>query len=141
MEPLKLWLPFVLSLIFTSLIGVIAARIRFSASRQLRLTLDILFLLPLAIPDIVIWFYQIQGVTIMPTEVLWTLPVFYFLSVMKFRKIAPEMLDAVQLQGLGQCGIFWRVFFPLARLWILGGFAIGILRYYVVLFCVERSVV
>jgi len=135
MEPLWIsLLAAVISAFVASLIGALAARVRFSAQRGLRWALDILFLLPLAIPGIVpvlVWdiiWHPSTPAMITAGEALSALPVFYLCAIMGFRKVARETIDAAQLQGLGRCGIFWRVFLPVAWKWLLGGFAIGLWR-------------
>lgn len=102
-----------------------AARVRFSASRGLRTTLDVLFLLMLVLPSWLISFFHFGNIpTLMAAEML---PFFYFCAAMGFRHVNREAMDAARLQGLGQCGIFWRLFFPAAWPWLLGGLAFKIL--------------
>jgi len=143
MEPL--WISLLVALIaalIASLISTLAARVRFSAKPGLRWALDILFLLPLAVPGIVTWCLTIlvYGIfwhtpkphatpaMMIPAEVLWALPVFYLCAIMGFRKVSPESVDAARLQGMGRCGIFWRIWFPPALPWIATGLAAGLLR-------------
>jgi len=101
------------------------------------MALDILFLLPLALPTILtagatVTFGQRNDCTLMWPDLLadsiGALPLFYLCAVMGFRRIQREWTDAARLQGLGRCGIFWRVWFPPARLWLAAGLALGLLR-------------
>lgn len=143
MEPL--WISLLTVLIaagVASLLSAIAARIRFSTSRGLGSVLDLIFLLPLAIPEIMAFFvphFICDMLGTMPrnsaptpviiiTELFWTLPVFYLCAIMGFRKVSQELIDAARLQGLRSCGIFFRVFFPQGYPWLLGGFIIGLSR-------------
>ena len=143
MEPLwKFLVVAVLSAIYASIISALAARVRFSAPRGLALALDIVCLLPLAVPGIVAFclpslvghlFGRSLELAASPermvaSEVMLALPVFYFSAIMGFRKVARETIDAARLQGLGPCGIFCRVFFPPAWPWLLGGFLVGLSR-------------
>jgi len=130
----------IISALIASVIGTLAARVRYSAQRGLGLALDILFLLPLAIPAVVayltpIFIYSIIGLTpeavpsmIVGMDMMWALPAFYLCAIWGFRKVAPGTIDAARIQGLGGCGIFWRVFFPPAWPWLLGGLMIGLSR-------------
>ena len=61
-------------------------------------------------------------------DVLMALPVFYLCAIMGFRQVRPEWIDVARLQGVGRCGIFWRVWFPVAWPWLVAGIAIGFLR-------------
>jgi molybdate transport system permease protein len=119
-------------------ISALAARVRFSAPRKAGLALDLLFLLPLAIPlEILVSMVgfpdgsmsELLAVTLLAVmEIICALPVFYLCAVMGFRRVDREAIDAARLQGLGRCGIFWRLFFPAAWPWLLGGLAVGLFR-------------
>ncbi|MDD5349215.1 MAG: hypothetical protein PHQ12_03290 [Chthoniobacteraceae bacterium] len=92
-------------------VATVAARIRFSASRGVRIALDVLFLLPLLYPSRVV-----------------LLLIFYFCAILGFQRVDRETIDAARLQGLRSCGIFWRVFFPVAWPWLIGGLVLGCAR-------------
>ncbi len=134
MDPL--WISLLASLVSVLIaltISALAARVRFSASRGLRWTLDILFLLPLAFSPFTLaniawrWFAHSQNIAFV-MEGIATLPLVYLCAIMGFRKIVRETIDAARLQGLGCCGIFWRVIFPPAWPWLAAGLAIGLFR-------------
>ncbi|MCX6966759.1 MAG: ABC transporter permease subunit [Verrucomicrobia bacterium] len=115
------------------LISAMAARLRFSASRGLRTRLDILFLLPLAIPEFAVLCAPFLDLgpgpsAILALDLIWAVPVFYLCAIMGFRKVSQETVDAARLQGLGQCGIFWRVFFPVAWPWLLASIGVVFIR-------------
>ena len=132
MEPL--WISLfaaLISVLLSSLISALAARVRFSAKPGLRWALDILFLLPLVVPCVAVAIRLgnlFDPLAIMVAESLPALPLFYFCALMGFRKVSHETVDAARLQGLGRCGIFWRVWFPPAWPWIGTGLALGLLR-------------
>ena len=136
MEPLwKFLLVALIAPIIGLMLSALAARVRFSAPRGLRLALDILFLLPLAIPGGSVGFFPLYDrfafatpVIVIATDMLWALPVFYLCAIMGFRKVTHETIDAARLQGLGFCGIFCRLFLTPARLWLLLGIIIGFCR-------------
>lgn len=111
--------------ITATLIAAFAARVRFSASRGLRWALDILFLLPLALPS---QFPIPIDQNIFLFEAFVTLPLLYLCAIMGFRNVRRETLDAARLQGMGPCGTFWRFFVPPARGWLLGGAALLLAR-------------
>lgn len=106
-------------------IATAAARIRFSASKTLRRVLDVLFLLPLALPmEFVGGIYQ--NITLIEAGAM--LPILYLGAIVGFRSVKPEVLDAARLQGMGLCGTFWRFFIPSAKYWLLGGAALVVFR-------------
>jgi ABC-type proline/glycine betaine transport system permease subunit len=108
------------------LLSVIAARVRFSASRGLRWTLDIIFFLPLALP-----LHQFIGGSchaFFAADLYALLPVIYFCGIMGFRNVPRETLEAAKLQGMGRCGTFWRFFVPAGWKWLLGGVAVILAR-------------
>jgi ABC-type Fe3+ transport system permease subunit len=112
------------SLIATALLSLIAAaaaRLRYSASKGLRIALDILFFLPLLVP--IEW---ISGTcrNIVLEEGGALLPFLYLCGILGFRSVERETIEAARLQGSGPCGIFWRVFWPGAWPWLLGGAAV-----------------
>lgn len=113
-----------------ALLAFAAARMRFSVPRGFRTALDILFLLPLALPSIAFGFIAAQELRLLITigDNVATLPLYYLCAWMGFRKVRLECIDAARLQGLGTCGIFWRVWFPVAWPWLAAGLALGILR-------------
>ena len=47
---------------------------------------------------------------------------------MGFRRVDRETIEAARLQGLGHCGIFWRVWFPVAWKWLTAGMLLGLIR-------------
>ncbi|MEI8233619.1 MAG: ABC transporter permease subunit [Verrucomicrobiota bacterium] len=120
-------------------LATLAARIRFSARRGLRVALDVLFLLPLAFPSATPGYAIIIPFLFKPVsqsmlsvatgvECLFLLPIFYLCAVMGFRRVDRETIEAARLQGVGRCGIFWRVFGPVAWPWLVAGFALGWFR-------------
>jgi ABC-type Fe3+ transport system permease subunit len=42
----------------------------------------------------------------------------YFCAWMGFRKVQPEWIEAAQMQGMGPCGRFWRIWVPTAKGWL-----------------------
>ena len=132
MEPLwnSLLAAFV-SVLIALTISALAARVRFSASPSLRWVLDILFLLPLAVPTLlanVLSLAAYKNSMLFWIDSVFSLPLFYLCAIMGFRKIVRETIDAARLQGLGCCGIFWRVIFPPACPWLAAGLGLGLLR-------------
>jgi len=140
MEPLWIsLLAAVISAFVASLIGALAARVRFSASSGLRWVLDILFLLPLVMPAAIAYFFaydfRVDMEGAFPTiplvvfdNSIGALPIFYLSAIMGFRQVQQEWIDAARLQGYGLLGVFWRVFLPTARPWLAVGLALGFLR-------------
>ena len=98
-----IWITITIFLAFF-LASVTAARARFSSPRWLQWVLDVLFLLPMAVPLVG---YVGHNLTL--------LPLFYFAAAYGFSKVDRTVLDAARMQGMGRCGTFWRVFFPAAR--------------------------
>ena len=141
MEPL--WISLLAALVsafVAFLISTLAVRVRFAGPRGLRTTLDLLFLMPLAVPAVVtfrvpLFVYGIIGLApeaapsgIVAMDLMWALPAFYLCAIMGFRKVSRETIDAARLQGLSRWGIFLRVFLLPAWPWLLGGFVIGLSR-------------
>ncbi|GEM_PF-5831840 len=110
----------------TFLIATACARARFSAPRNLKLALDALVLLLLALPNVLASAPNLAYLAIFEQVAIF--PIFYVCAVIGFSKVDRETLDAVRLQGLGLCGSFWRIFFPAARGWILCGLGVAFLR-------------
>lgn len=134
MEPLWIsLLAAVASVLIALTISALAAWVRFSAKPSLRWALDILFLLQLAFSPFTLvyiacrWFAHSENIAFV-MESIAALPLFYFCAILGFRKVAPETMDAARLQGLGRCGIFWRVFFPPAWPWLAAGLGLGLVR-------------
>lgn len=122
---ISLVLPALIKLAVAFAVATAAARVRYSASRGLRTTLDVIFLLPLVLPANLNLFCSCDTSI---AEVIAVLPVLYVAAALGFRKVSREAIDAARLQGLGRCGTFWRLFFPAAWRWLLGGFLIVALR-------------
>lgn len=125
-------LPGTIAITLAALVAFAAARLRFSVPRGVRIALDILFLLPLVLPCIALGFTAAQELRpltlIIMAESLVTLPLFYLCAAAGFRRVQSEWIDAARLQGLGRCGIFWRVWFPAAGPWLAAGFVLGLLK-------------
>jgi len=132
MEPI--WISLLAALIsalIASLISAVAALVRFSAKPRLRWTLDILFLLPLAIPALlanVLCLVGYKNSTLFWTDVIFALPLFYLCAIMGIRRVNREVIDAARLQGCGGLGIFRHVFLPVAWPWLAAGLALGLVR-------------
>jgi len=119
-----------------------AALFRFSASKKRRAALDLLFLIPLALPPELACSYAKYGLMLgfpswlasscfhpsLALESIALLPILYFCAYMGFRRVSLESIDAARLQGLRCCGIFWRSFFPAAWPWLLAGLALSFFR-------------
>ena len=139
MEPLWISLQNAsLATTLAALAAFLAARIRFSLSRASRTVLDILFLLPLALSPYTLVnaacrFWSHSPSIVFVIDNIAALPIFYLCAWMGFRNVDPETMDAARIQGLGHCGIFWRVWFPAAWPWLVSGFALGLLRYAIAL--------
>jgi len=103
-------------------VSVAAARMRFFSLCGAQWVLDILFLLPLAIP------YVALAKIDLLTEYLFLLSLFYFAAVYGFSKVDRTVLDAARMHGMGVCGTFWRVFFPAARKFLCVAFLLGLCR-------------
>ena len=133
MDPLRIFLQITIATGLAALVAFSAARLRFSLARIPRTALDILFLLPLALsPSLAIYITcsflaQAEHIAI-GADSITAIPLFYLCAWMGFRRVDRETIDAARLQGLGRCGIFWRVWFPAAWPWLLGGFVIGLSR-------------
>ena len=125
----ELWIHLIISCIVSTalltLIAVGAARLRFSATKGLRWLLDILFFSPLLVPA---FFIHGTATNIVYGEAAIMLPILYLCGILGFRKVERETLDAARLQGLGTCGTFWRIFFPTACPWLLGGAGVLLFR-------------
>lgn len=111
-----------------ALLAFAAARLRFSVPRGIRTVLDFLFLLPLALPSPLVINFGMQYTDLSIGDIVFAVPVFYLCAVMGFRRVQPECVDAARLQGLGPCGIFWRVWFPAAWPWLAAALALGWFR-------------
>jgi len=105
-----------------------AARMRFSVPRGVRITMDALFLLPLALPSPLVIKFAIRCPDFTVEDIISALPVFYLCGLMGFRRVHYECIDAARLQGLGSCGIFWRIWFPAAWPWLAAGLILGWFR-------------
>ena len=114
--------------LLAALVAFSAARIRFLLQKSPRTALDILFLLPLALPSLFVINLKIHCPDLSVEDTLSTLPLFYLCALMGFRKVSRETVDAARLQGFGHCGIFWHVWFPTAWLWLVCGLALGLFR-------------
>ena len=110
------------------LIASAAARLRFSAPHRLRLAVDILFLLSLALPAPLVVSTAIHCPDVSVEDLFAAIPLFYLCALMGFRRVEAETVEAARLQGLGRCGIFWRVYFPAAWPWLTVGLALGCFR-------------
>ncbi len=123
---MSLWLHFLIQVIIVAavlfFIATAAARMRFSAPRGVRWGLDIVFLLPLALP------LNLLALSSFVYEGIAVLPILYVCGIAGFRNVNRETLEAARLQGMGNCGAFWRLFVPAARFWLLGGMAIVVVR-------------
>lgn len=110
------------------LIATAAARLRFSSPRGLRAVVDVLFLLPLALPSpfLVAWTLGCSDFSL--EDLFAAIPLFYLCALMGFRRVEAETREAARLQGLGPCGRFWRVDFPVAWRWLAAGLALGCFR-------------
>ena len=123
--------------VLAALVAFRAAHARFStASSKVRAVLDVLFLLPLALPSAATAAHPLslylpfgsEAMLLAATDSLSALPLFYLCAVMGFRRVDPETVDAARLQGLGRCGTFWRAWVPVAGPWLALGLGLGFLR-------------
>ena len=121
----------VITTVIVLMVAAAAARARFSASRGVRLALDIVFLSPLVLPlelirpSICLYF----GICTLPNlDPVRMLPILYFCAIAGFRNVNSETLEAAKLQGMGRCGTFWRFFVPTGWKWLLGGAALLLIR-------------
>jgi len=133
MEPLWISLHATITTLVATLVAFSAARIKFSLLRTPRTALDILFLLPLALsPSIMMYVafcFLAQSTNIaIAMDSLTAIPLAYLCAGMGFRRVDREAIAAARLQGLGRCGIFWRVWFPAAWPWLAAGLALGLFR-------------
>ena len=135
MDPLSISLQTTIATLLVALISFSAARIRFSLSRTPRTVLDILFLAPLVLPPVLLIYSALHFLGqsqsergVIAEDALTAIPIFYLCAWMGFRRVQSLWVDAARLQGLGSCGIFWRVWFPPARSWLAAGLVLGLLR-------------
>jgi len=135
MDPLWISLQTTIAALLVALISFSAARIRFSLSRTPRTILDLLFLSPLLLSPVILVYVAIHFLgqsqserVVIAEDAITAIPIFYLCAAMGFRRVQSLWIDAARLQGLGRCGIFWRVWFPPARSWLAAGLVLGLLR-------------
>lgn len=133
MDPLWILLQTTIATLLVALISFSAARIRFSLPRTSRTALDILFLAPLALSPaalvyVAVCFLGQSERIVIAEDAITAIPIFYLCAWMGFRRVQSLWIDAARLQGLGRCGIFWRVWFPPALPWLAAGLILGLLR-------------
>ncbi len=122
---IELLISAVITTVIALMVAAAAARARFSASRGLRLALDIVFLSPLVLP---LQLIKTGSCVFSDLDALSMLPILYLCAIAGFRTVNRETLEAAKLQGMGRCGTFWRFFVPAGWKWLLVGAALLLIR-------------
>lgn len=136
MDPLWNFFFATIATLVAALISFAAARLRFSLSPMARTLLDVLFLAPLVTPpSLLAWLLFAVNIkneiVLLAGDTLTAVPILYLCAWIGFRRVRQEWIDAARIQGDGPCGLFWHVWFPTARLWLLAGFVLALLRAWV----------